>query len=88
MKLSAKEKEHAVNDVRILASIQHPNIINYKEAFFDDDSSTLCIVMEFADAGDLLGKINEHKKKGSHFSETEVWSIFVQMVQGLHSLHK
>jgi NIMA (never in mitosis gene a)-related kinase 1/4/5 len=38
MKLSAKEKENALNEVRILASINHPNIASYKEAFFDDSS--------------------------------------------------
>jgi len=40
-KLSEKEKENALNEVRILASINHPNIIQYKEAFLDDSSSSL-----------------------------------------------
>jgi NIMA (never in mitosis gene a)-related kinase len=35
-KLSIKEKENALNEVRILASISHPNIVGYKEAFFED----------------------------------------------------
>ena len=35
MKLSEKEKENALNEVRILASIRHNNIAGYKEAFFD-----------------------------------------------------
>jgi NIMA (never in mitosis gene a)-related kinase len=52
-KLNDKEKENALNEVRILASINHPNVIAYKEAFFDDNSSSLCIVMEYADGGDL-----------------------------------
>jgi NIMA (never in mitosis gene a)-related kinase len=33
--LSDKEKDNAINEVRILASINHPNIISYKEAFVD-----------------------------------------------------
>lgn len=37
-KLSAKEKENALNEVRILASINHPNIASYKEAFFEENS--------------------------------------------------
>ncbi len=53
-KLSSREKENALNEVRILASINHPNIIGYKEAFFDDASNCLCIVMEHADGGDIL----------------------------------
>lgn len=35
--LSEKEKQNALNEVRLLASINHPNIISYKEAFLDDD---------------------------------------------------
>ena len=35
-KLSGKERENALNEVRILASINHPNVIGYKEAFFED----------------------------------------------------
>lgn len=30
LKLSDKEKDNALNEVRILASIQHPNIVAYK----------------------------------------------------------
>jgi len=31
--LSQRERSNALNEVRILASIQHPNIVAYKEAF-------------------------------------------------------
>ena len=37
-KLSDKEKENALNEVRILASIQHTNICSYHEAFMDESS--------------------------------------------------
>ena len=53
MKLSAKEKENALNEVRILASIRNPNVCAYKEAFFEESTNTLCIVMEYCDNGDL-----------------------------------
>lgn len=39
--LSFKEKENALTEIRILASIDHPNIISYKEAFADEASNTL-----------------------------------------------
>jgi NIMA (never in mitosis gene a)-related kinase len=35
-KLSVKEKENALNEVRILASIKHENIIGFKDAFFEE----------------------------------------------------
>ena len=31
--------------------------------------------------------ISAHKKKGSHFSEKEIWSYFMQIVRGLKALH-
>ena len=39
--LSEREKENALNEVRILASINHVNVIAYKEAFIDENSSSL-----------------------------------------------
>lgn len=39
--LSEKDKENALNEIRILASIHHPNIISYKEAFIEKESSSL-----------------------------------------------
>lgn len=38
---SVKDKENAINEVRILSSINHPNVVQYKEAFIDNDSQTL-----------------------------------------------
>ena len=61
--LSDKEKENAINEVRILASITHPNIISYKEAFVDKSSESLNIVMELVDMGDLYGQIMKSLKK-------------------------
>lgn len=39
--LTQKEKENALGEIRILASIRHPNVIQYKEVFFDEPSSSL-----------------------------------------------
>jgi NIMA (never in mitosis gene a)-related kinase len=38
LNLSEKEKENALNEIRILASIHNHNIISYKEAFIDEPS--------------------------------------------------
>ena len=57
--LKNKEKENSLNEIRILASINHPNIIAYKDAFFDEKSNSLCIIMEFAGEGDLQKKVDE-----------------------------
>ena len=57
MQLNAKEKDNALNEVRLLASIDSPNVIKYKEAFYQECGNVLSIVMEFADGGDLAGLI-------------------------------
>jgi NIMA (never in mitosis gene a)-related kinase len=40
-KLSDKEKENALNEVRILASVNHKSIVAYHEAFIDEASHSL-----------------------------------------------
>ena len=67
--MKEKERDNALNEIRILASYDGENIIGYKEAFYDDASATLCIVMEFAAGGDLLKKIQTHTKSRSRFKE-------------------
>ena len=86
-KLSEKEKKNALNEVRILASIKSTFVISYKEAFIDELEQSLCIVMEYADKGDLYQKITHFKKMGYYFDEMNVWKIFIQMTKGLKALH-
>jgi NIMA (never in mitosis gene a)-related kinase len=59
----------------------------YKEAFYDENDSSLGIVMEYADKGDLYQKITEHKKSAVFFEESDVWKIFIQLIKGLKALH-
>ena len=51
-RMSPLERNDVVNEIRLLASIQHANICRYYEAFMDGDY--LCIVMEFAVNGAVL----------------------------------
>jgi NIMA (never in mitosis gene a)-related kinase len=85
--LKTKEKDNALNEIRILASISHPNIIGYKEAFINPDDNTLCIIMEYAGGGDLYQKIVDCKKKKVHIPESIIWRYLIQMSQGLKVLH-
>lgn len=48
--------------VHVLKAMRHPYIITYKESFMD--KKCLCIVMDFADGGDLYTKIANQKKIG------------------------
>ena len=87
LNLSEKQKLSSLNEIRVLASIKNKYIINYKEAFLDEKDCSLCLVMEYADGGDLANKIKEHKEKNEYFNEEDIWKIFIQLVKGLKSLH-
>ena len=73
--------------MRILASIEHPNIVQYREAFFDTQSSHLCVVMELAARGDLAQLIQQRFKNAEGFYEYEVWKLGAQILAGLKHLH-
>lgn len=87
LNLSEKEWENALNEVWILASIKNENIVSYKDAFIEEESSALCIVMEFADDGDVFQKIVENSRNKTTFKEADIWRTFIQVVRGLKSLH-
>lgn len=86
--LKSKERENALNEVRILASITDPYIVNYKEAFLDEPSLSLCIVMEYAPGGDLQQKIKSTKSEQTTVNEAEIWRFIIHICRGLNTLHK
>ena len=88
VQLSDKDKENSLNEIRILASLSHKNIIGYKDAFFDNNSKTLNIVMEFADDGDIASKIKNKLRTKSHFDEDIIWGYLIQILEGLNYLHE
>lgn len=85
--LKEKEKQNALNEVRLLASLQHENIIAYHQAFFDDKSRCLCIVTEYADGGDLFQQITKCQKEKTRIGEADVWRFLFGMCHGLKALH-
>lgn len=87
LNLKEKEKENALNEVRILASIEHTNIVSYKDAFFDEPSTCLCIIMDYAEKGDLQMVIDSHLKRRQFLPEEEIWKIILHCLRGLYTLH-
>ena len=86
-KLSEKEKQNALNEVRSLASIKSSFVISYKEAFIEESDKSLCLIMEYADKGDVYQKIVQFKRAGCLIEESDVWKVFIQMTRGLKALH-
>ena len=86
--LSKRELQNSFNEVRLLASLNHKNVIGYREAFYDKNSKTLNIVMEYADDGDLSVKIKKNLKNKYFFEESTIWATLIQILEGLKYLHK
>lgn len=85
--LKEKEKQNALNEVRLLASVNNEYIIAYKEAFFDEKFRCLCIVTEYADKGDLFQQISKCQKEKTRMPENVCWRYLWGMCLGLKALH-
>ena len=85
-RLSAKEKEYAKTEVRILKQINHPNIIRFEKSF--SSGSDFYIIMEFASGGDLQNKIVDCSYKNISFPIETIWDYTYQIVLGLQALHE
>lgn len=68
--------------------MKHPNIVEYKDSFLCEDSTVLCLVMDFAAGGDLKQQIRAHAKQGTRFAERDVWAIAIQVLRGLKTMHE
>ena len=79
-KLKEKEQKNCVNEIRILSSVSHPNIIGYKEAFWNDKNKTLNLVMEYCDDDNLETKINNMKRNKKKFDEDNIWKYALQII--------
>ncbi|CAE7903644.1 NEK2, partial [Symbiodinium sp. KB8] len=75
----------AVNEIRILASISHFNVIKYCDAFVERNN--LYIVMEYAEHGDIFRQITKKKEANKYMREEVVWVYFLQICLGLKALH-
>ncbi|KAJ4428031.1 hypothetical protein ANN_24045 [Periplaneta americana] len=84
-RMTEKEKDEAMREVEVLAKLQHPYIVAYKESFEYDKN--LYIVMDYCEGGDLYTKIREHAQKGRYFSEDIILNWFVQICLALKHVH-
>ncbi len=85
-KVSASgQVREAVNEANILKTLNHPNIVEFKEVF--NEGRHICIVMAYCESGDLKQRIKKAQKSGKYFKQNLVMDWFVQMAQGLHYLH-
>ena len=74
-----------INEIEIIKQLNHPNLIQYYKSFIHKNK--LCIIMEYADGGDLSAKIEIHSKQNRLIPENDIWNLFLQLCNGLSYLH-
>jgi len=84
-KMDKKQKEEALTEVHVLKSMRHPYIVTYRESFME--KRCLCIVMDYADGGDMYNKIAAQKKAGKLFDENQVVDWFLQIALAIKHIH-
>ncbi|KAL5572228.1 hypothetical protein UlMin_021825 [Ulmus minor] len=80
--LSQKVRESLVEEISILRTIDHPNIIRLLEAIETEDR--IYLVLEYCDGGDLAGYLHRHGK----VSETVARHFLRQLAAGLQVLQE
>ena len=83
--LSAVERADANREVTVLNKLCHPYIVRLEGHFIDN--SNLCMVLEFADGGDLAARILQIRKLHSFFTEAQISRWFAQLLLGLSYMH-
>jgi NIMA (never in mitosis gene a)-related kinase len=76
------------NDVEILKTLNHPNVILFVNALFSDDQKTLYLFTEYADDGNLQMKLDENKKEKKNFDEVTLLNWLMQVCLALKYIHE
>lgn len=84
-KMSSKQKEEALTEIKCLKTVDNPFIIKYRESFIE--KKALCIVMDYADGGNLYTMINDYKARKEYIPETLVLDIFSQICLAIEHVH-
>ena len=83
--LKESQQRECYREVSILRKVSHPNIIKYYASFLENES--LCIIMEYAELGDLYTLIKHYKRHQKYFDELLLWRISYEVLTGLEYLH-
>ena len=80
--LGSKEEEALINEINVVKSLDHPNIMKVYEFF--NKNNCLYIISELLSGGELLDKINEN----SHLSEDVSAFLMKQIFSAVDFCHQ
>lgn len=74
-------------EFQLLATLKHPNIVEYFHRDHIKSDSMLHLYMEYCGNGDLSQVIKQCQQEGTLVPEHLVWSIFAQIILALYRCH-
>ena len=84
-RLGTAERKLALAEAQVVATLRHPHIVVYHDAFLEDDVQA--IVMEFCSGGDLEGMVKRSAAAGVPLGEDLAMLSFAQVCLALHYVH-
>mmetsp|Transcript_104606 Transcript_104606/g.263373 ORF Transcript_104606/g.263373 Transcript_104606/m.263373 type:complete len:451 (+) Transcript_104606:99-1451(+) len=84
-KMDAKARDTAVREAVALRRVRHPNVVRFRQVFVR--SGWLCLVMDFADGGDLCAAVKERARSKVPFEECAVLECFAQVADAVSYVH-
>ncbi|XP_028616615.1 serine/threonine-protein kinase Nek2 [Grammomys surdaster] len=82
------EKQMLVSEVNLLRELKHPNIVRYYDRIIDRTNTTLYIVMEYCEGGDLASVITKGTKDRQYLEEEFVLRVMTQLTLALKECHR
>eukprot|EP00730_Choanoeca_flexa_P018382 TRINITY_DN8930_c0_g2_i1.p1 TRINITY_DN8930_c0_g2~~TRINITY_DN8930_c0_g2_i1.p1 ORF type:complete len:387 (+),score=52.92 TRINITY_DN8930_c0_g2_i1:96-1256(+) len=86
--MSEKEKHMLVSEVNILREFRHPSIVRYHDRIIDRDNTTIYIIMEYCQGGDLAAVIKSRRKSRTPVKEAFIRKVLQQVVAALNVCHQ
>ncbi|NXI45228.1 NEK2 kinase, partial [Galbula dea] len=88
--MTQAEKQMLVSEVNVLRELRHPNIVRYYGRIIDRRSTTLYILMEYCEGGDLASLIARCTKERHvrYLEESFVLRVLTQLTLALKECHR
>lgn len=84
-KLSKEDVAAIMDEVQILLTVDHPNIVAYHETY--DDHNYIYLVMEHLPGGELFDSPQIFKKEGTSYTEGDAAGVISKLLEALHHCH-
>jgi NIMA (never in mitosis gene a)-related kinase len=82
---SSHDRELAANEISILRSLQHTNIVSFYDSFVHQDE--IVLVMQYCAGGDLADLIAQKRSSGDRIPDAHVRSMLCQLASALAHVH-